>query len=161
MLEINPGLIFWTIITFLAVLVVLKKAAWKPLVEALIARENKIRSALDDAEHAQKEAERLLDEHKRLIAKAEEESQGIIKSGRQMGERVKAEIVDKANASAKAMVEQAKEEIRREKEAALIQLRTEVADIAIGVAGKILDQNLDTPKQRQLADAAIKDLRSN
>ena len=56
------------------------------------------------------------------------------------------------------MIEQAKEEIRREKEAALVQLRTEVADLAIMAAGKILDANLDTPKQRQLVDAAIKEL---
>ncbi len=56
------------------------------------------------------------------------------------------------------MVEQAKEEIRREKEAALVQLRGEVADLAIMAAGKILDANLDTAKQRQLVDAAITDL---
>ena len=161
MLELNPGLIFWTIVTFVAVLAILRKTAWKPLVQALVARENGIRAALDEAETAQKEAQRLLDEHKRQIAKAEEESQRIIKEGREMGERVKAEIVEKANMSARTMIDQAKDEIRREKEAALMQLRTEVADLAIGVAGKLLDQNLDNAKQRQLADAAIKDLQNN
>jgi F-type H+-transporting ATPase subunit b len=59
------------------------------------------------------------------------------------------------------MIDQAKDEIRREKESALTQLRTEVADLAIGVAAKILDQNLDTPKQRQMVDAAIKELQKN
>lgn len=161
MLELNPGLIFWTIITFIAVLAILRRAAWKPLIQALVAREDGIRTALDEAEAAQKEAKHLLDEHKRQIAKSEEESQRIIKEGREMGERVKAEIVDKANTSARTMIEQAKDEIRREKEAALTQLRTEVADLAIGVAGKILDQNLDTAKQRQLADSAIKELQKN
>ena len=109
MLELNPGLIFWTIITFIAVLAILRMAAWKPLIQALVARENGIRTALDEAESAQKEARLLLDEHKRQIAKAEEESQRIIKEGRQMGERVKAEIVDKANTGARTMIEQAKE----------------------------------------------------
>ena len=161
MLEINPGLIVWTIITFVILLVILRAKAWKPLVQALTEREENIRTALQGAEDAQAEAQRLLDENKRQLAKAEEQSQRVIKEGREMGEKLKSEIVDKANTSARVMIEQAKDEIRREKEAALTQLRTEVADLAIGVAGKILDQNLDTPKQRQLVDSAIKDLQKN
>jgi F-type H+-transporting ATPase subunit b len=161
MLDINPGLILWTILTFVIVLVILRAKAWKPLVQALTEREEKIRTALLDAERAQAEAQRLLEENKRQLAKAEEESQRVIKQGRELGDKLKAEIVEKANAGARTMIEQAKDEIRREKEAALTQLRTEVADLAIGVAGKILDQNLDTAKQRQLADAAIKDLQKN
>jgi len=161
MLEINPGLIVWTIITFVILLVILRAKAWKPLVQALTEREENIRTALQGAEDAQAEAQRLLDENKRQLAKAEEQSQRVIKEGREMGEKLKSEIVDKANTSARTMIEQAKDEIRREKEAALTQLRTEVADLAIGVAGKILDQNLVTPKQRQLVDSAIKDLQKN
>jgi F-type H+-transporting ATPase subunit b len=161
MLEINPGLILWTIITFIIVLAILRAKAWKPLLKALTDREEKIRTALEHAEDSQAKAQRLLDENKRQLAKAEEESQRIIKQGRELGDRLKAEIVDKANTSARTMIDQAKEEIRREKEAALTQLRTEVADLAIGVAGKILDQNLDTPKQRQLADSAIKELQKS
>lgn len=161
MLELNPGLVFWTIVTFIAVLAILRKVAWKPLVQALVSREEGIRTALDEAEHAQREAQRLLDENKRQLARAEEESHRIIREGRDMGEKLKAEIVEKANASSRTMIEQAKDEIRREKDAALTQLRTEVADLAISVAGKILDQNLDTPKQRQLADSAIRDLQKN
>ena len=161
MLDINPGLIVWTWITFLVLLVVLRLLAWKPLLGALSSREEKIRGALEDAQSAQQDARRLLEEHKLQIAKAEEESQRIVREGREMGERLKSEIVDRANTSARAMIDQAKDEIRREKEAALIQLRTEVADLAIGVAGKLIDQNLDTPKQRQLVDSAIKELQKN
>ena len=161
MLDINPGLIVWTWITFIVLLVVLRLLAWKPLLGALSSREGKIRGALEEAQSAQQEARKLLEEHKQLIAKAEGESQRIVREGREMGEKLKSEIVDKANASSRTMIDQAKEEIRREKEAALIQLRTEVADLAIGVAGKIIDQNLDTPKQRQLVDSAIKELQKN
>jgi F-type H+-transporting ATPase subunit b len=161
MLEVNPGLILWTILTFVIVLAILRAKAWKPLLQALTEREEKIRTALLDAERAQTDAQRLLEENKRQLAKAEEESQRIIKQGRELGDKLKAEIVEKANAGARSMIDQAKEEIRREKEAALTQLRTEVADLAIGVAGKLLDQNLDNAKQRQLADSAIKDLQKN
>jgi F-type H+-transporting ATPase subunit b len=158
MLEINPGLIVWTIITFVIVVLILRAAAWKPLLGALTAREEQIRSSLQHAEKAQQEAERLLEENRKQLAAAEEQSQRIIREGRTLGERLKAEILDKANASSRHVIDQAKEEIKREKEAALVQLRGEVADLAIMAAGKILDANLDTTKQRQLADAAIKDL---
>ena len=159
MLEINPGLIFWTIITFIAVLAILSKVAWKPLLHALTSREEQIRTALQQADEAQTEAKKLLEENKRQLAQAEAHSQQAMREGRVMGERLRVEIVEKANANARAMVEQAKEEIRRERDAALTQLRGEVADLAVIAAGKIIDANLDVNKHRQLVDNVIKDIR--
>jgi F-type H+-transporting ATPase subunit b len=158
MLDINPGLILWTIVTFVIVLIILRLTAWKTLLGALTAREEKIRTSIEQAESARLEAQRLLEENKRQLALAEDHSQRVIREGRDMGERLKVEILEKANSSARHVIEQAKDEIAREKEKALMQLRSEVADLAIGAAGKILDANLDTPKQRQLVDAAIKEL---
>lgn len=158
MLEINPGLILWTILTFVIVLVILRRTAWKPLLTALKEREDSIRTSLHDAEEARNQAQKLLDENKKLMATAETQSQKIIKEGRDMAERLKAEILEKANASSQQMVVQAREEIQREKESALTQLRSEVADLAITAAGKILDANLDPAKQRAIVDAAIRDI---
>ena len=158
MFDINPGLILWTIITFVVVLVILRRSAWKTLLAALTAREEKIRTSLEQAEHAQQEAARLLEENRKQLALADEQSQRIIRDGRDLGERLKAEILEKASTGARQIVEQAKDEIAREKEKALNQLRAEVADLAIGVAGKILDANLDSARHRQLIDAAIKDM---
>jgi len=158
MLEINSGLILWTILTFVIVLVILKSAAWKPLLAALAAREESIRASLREAADARAEAAKLLEENRRQLAQAEVQSQRIIREGRDMGERLKAELLEKANATSLHMIEQAKEEIRREKDAALIQLRAEAGELVIAAAGKILDANLDTPKQRQLADAAIREI---
>ena len=158
MLDINPGLILWTILTFLVLLVVLKKLAWKPLLHALTAREEKIRVSLQQAEEAQKAAQGLLEENRKQLAKSGEESQRIIREGRELGEKLKAEIVERANSASRQMVAQAKEEIGREREAALLQLRGEVADIAIMAAGKILDANLDSPKQRALVDGVLQNL---
>jgi F-type H+-transporting ATPase subunit b len=158
MLDINPGLILWTILTFLVLLVVLKKLAWKPLLHALTAREEKIRVSLQQAEEAQKAAKELLEENRKQLAKSGEESQRIIREGRELGEKLKTEIVERANSASRQMVAQAKEEIGREREAALLQLRGEVADIAIMAAGKILDANLDSPKQRALVDGVLQNL---
>lgn len=158
MLEINPGLILWTILTFVIVVVILRAAAWKPLLAALNAREESIRTALRQADEARAQAQALLEENQKQRAQAEEQAQRLIKEGRDMGERVKSEIVDKANASSRHMIEQAKEEISREKEAAIVQLREEVTDLVIVATGKLLDANLDDARQRSLADAAIRDI---
>jgi F-type H+-transporting ATPase subunit b len=158
MLDINPGLIIWTVVAFVLVLVVLRSAAWKPLLAALAAREESIRASLRQAEEARAAAQKLLEENHKQLLQAEEQSQRVIKEGRDLGERLKAEILEKANASSRDLVAQAKDEIQREKEAALVQLRTEVGELAVAAAGKILDANLDTAKQHALADAAIKEL---
>ena len=156
MFEINPGLIVWTIITFIAALVILRAVAWKPLLGALTAREEKIRTQIAQAESARREAMRLLEENKAQLARADEQSQRMLRESRDMGERLKAEILEKAQQSSRQMVDQAKEEIRREKDSALQDLRAEVADLAIGAAGKLLDANLDSPKHRALVDDAIR-----
>jgi F-type H+-transporting ATPase subunit b len=158
MLEINPGLIVWTIITFVIVVLVLKGAAWKPLVKALNDREEKIRSSLEQAAQAHQDAQRVLEENRKALAAAEEQSARIIREGRDMGERLKNELLEKAQSASRQMVEQAKEEIQREKDAALVQLREEVTDLAIAAAGKIIEANLDSSQQRKLVDAAIRDM---
>ena len=159
MLDLNPGLIVWTIITFLAVLVILSKTAWKPIVGALTKREEEIRTSIEQAEKANAEAQRLLEENKRQLALAEAKAQAAMREGREMGEKLKAEIIEKAHASSRQMIEQAKEEIRREKDSALTQLRGEVADLAVTAASKIIDANLDVNKHRSLVDTAIGDIR--
>jgi len=158
MLEINPGLIIWTVITFVIVLFILRGTAWKPIVQALKDREDKIRSSLEEAEKARTEAQRLLEENRQVLLEAEAQSAKIIRDGRDMGERLKSEILEKAQTTSRQMVDQARDEIRREKDAALVQLRTEVSDLAIAAAGKILDANLDNAQQRRLVDQAIQEL---
>ncbi len=158
MLEINPGLIIWTIITFIIVVAILRGTAWKPLLKALNDREARIRESLEQAEHAQTEAQRLLEENRKQLAAAEEQAARIIKEGRDLGERLRSEILEKAQAASRQTVEQAKAEITREKEAALNQLRGEVADLAVAAAGKILEANLDAARQRKLVDSAIQEL---
>ena len=134
MLDINPGLILWTILTFIILLFILSKVGWKPLVNALQAREQSIRDALQKAEEAKRESERLLAENTAAMARANEETSRILKEGRELAEQMKSEIVAKAREGAKTLMEQAKEDIQREKETALLQLKNEVADLAVNVA---------------------------
>ena len=161
MLDINPGLIIWTWVTFIALAVVLRKFAWKPLLEALHQREEHVRSSIERAEQAKQDAERLLEENRKHLARAEEESHRILNEGRALGEKLKSEIVEKANQQSRKMIDQAKLEIERDKEAALAQLRGEVANLAIQAAGKILDETLDETKHRKIVDNYLRDLPKN
>ena len=161
MLDINPGLILWTIITFILLLFILGKVAWKPLVNALQAREQSIRDALLKAEEARKESERLLAENTAAMKRANEETSRILKEGRELAEQMKNEIVAKAHESTKTMMSQAKEDIQREKETALLQLKNEVVDLAMNAAEKIIDETLDEAKQKKLVDKVLQSLPKN
>jgi len=158
MLDINPGLIVWTIITFLVLLFVLKRFAWKPLLQALTSREEKIRESLEQAEHARQEAQRLIEANERQMQQAQGEFQRLMREAREEAEKLRAKRRQEADEEAKKIVDQGKMEIEREKEAALNQLRNEVANLAVRAAGRILDEELDEKKHRKLVDAYLRDL---
>ncbi len=157
MLEINPGLMIWTIITFIVLVLVLKKMAWKPLVEALTAREEKVRESLEQAEHARTEAQRLIEENQKQLSHAQGELQQMMREAREEAEKLRARRKQEAEAQAREIIDQGKLEIEREKEAALVELRAEVAHLAIQAAGKILDEELDEKKHRALVDTVLGD----
>lgn len=161
MLEINPGLIIWTIITFLILMILLRKFAWKPLVGALQKREEHIRLSIDQAEERLQQAKHQSEENRKLIAVAEEKAQKLIREGRDLGEKLKNEITEKAQQHSRYMVEKAKLEIEREKDAALLRLRSEVANLAIGVAGKVLGETLDADKHKKMIDSFLNEMPKN
>jgi F-type H+-transporting ATPase subunit b len=161
MLEINPGLIIWTIVTFICLAIVLAKFAWKPLLKALGDREDKIRAALDEADRARTEAAEMIKQNEKNLARAEEEYQKMIREGKALAENLKNEIVSKAKQQAQQELKQASEEIQRNVDAAKLQLRTEVADLAIKATEKILEETLDEKKQKKIMDSAINQLPKN
>lgn len=161
MFDINPGLTVWTIVTFILLAFVLGKYAWKPLLKSLHDREDAIRDALDQSEKARAEAAELLKQNEKNMARADEEYQKALREGKALAEKLKEEIVTKARQQAQQELQHAKEEIQRDIEAAKQQLRTEVADLAIKAAEKILDENLDAAKQKKLVDSVLNQLPKN
>jgi F-type H+-transporting ATPase subunit b len=154
MFEINPGLIVWTIITFLVLLSVMTKFAWKPILKMLEERESKIRIALEEADRARTENEKNL-------ARAEEEYKKMIQEGKALAEKLKEDIVSKARQQAQQELKLAMEEIKRNVDAAKLQLRAEVADLAIKATEKILEETLDEKRQKQLIDSVMNKLPKN
>lgn len=161
MFEINPGLIIWTSVTFVALVIVLAKFAWKPMLSMINQREEQIRDALSQAEKARAEAAEMLRQNEQNMARAEAEYQKVIREGKALAEKIKEEIVTKARQQAEQELARANEEIQRNIEAAKQQLRDEVADLAIKAAEKILEENLDAQKQQKLIDKVIQQLPKN
>lgn len=161
MLEINPGLIVWTIISFVILVAILGKYAWKPIINALGEREDKIRSALEQADRARSEAAELLKKNEENMARAEVEFQRMLREGKEVAEKVKEEIVGKARQQAQQELDRATAEIQRNVDSARQQLRTEVADLAIQAAEKILDESLDAQKQKKVVDSFLSQLPNN
>ena len=161
LLDVNPGLIIWTIVTFLILLFILKKVAWKPILSALDQREKDIKDSLEKAEKAKEDAQKILDENQATLAKAEEESKKIIEQSRSYAENLKEQMLKESKEQAKKLVEDAAEEIDRRKDSAFEELKDQVAKIAVNAAEKIMKQNLDADKNKHIVDSYLKDVMKN
>ena len=158
MLTVHGGLLFWTIITFLILLVVLKKIAWRPILDALESREKEIKDALNLAEKARVEAEKVSSDYEKSMKDAQIKSQKIISDSRLAAERVKSEIEKTAALKAESMIENAKEQINSEKENAIKDMRDIAIDLSIDIASKVIERNIDSEENRRLAEEAINNI---
>lgn len=155
------GLIFWTVIVFGILLFVLGKFAWGPMVSALDEREKTIEESLTRAESALEEARRMQEDNEAARRDAERQAQSILRDARDASDQLRTEEIEKTKGQLAHMQEQARVDIEREKTQALTALRSEVASLAIGAAGKILDENLDDDRQRKLVGSFLDDLPQN
>jgi F-type H+-transporting ATPase subunit b len=154
----NLGLSLWTVIIFLALLGILWKFAWGPILSAATTREERIQSALDEAAARQAEAAALLDQHRAQLTDARRQVQEMIAEGKTAGERLRKDIEEKARAEAQATLERARREIGREKDAAVDELRRESVELALAAAAKLLGKKLDAQTDRELVMGYIGDL---
>jgi F-type H+-transporting ATPase subunit b len=150
---LNPevGTIIWTLITFVVLLFLLSRFAWKPFTEFLDAREKSIKDAIEAAQKARAEAEEILKKNAELLAGARKETAALLEQGRRETETLRAELLVQARKEAQDLVEQGKKQI-------VEALRREVVDLAIGAAGRLIQSNLDDSKNRALVADYVKSL---
>jgi F-type H+-transporting ATPase subunit b len=156
LVQVDPGLFIWTIVTFLVLLTLLAKFAWGPLLQALSAREETIRKSLADAEKARQELERLNQESAAIIKQARGEAEAIVGASRADAERLRGELREKARAEADGILKNAERQIQLETARALEQIRHEAADISVAIASKIIQKNLTKEDNQRLIDEALK-----
>jgi len=156
--DINPGLTLWAAITFIALLFVLAKFAWGPIVKMLDEREKTIREAIEEAKKERAEAERMLAQQKETLAQATREAADMAKRNQQEVEALRQELTARARKEADELVATARTQITEEKAKAVAQLKGMVADLAIDAAGRLLKSSLDEKAQRQLVEDYLKQL---
>ncbi len=161
LIDVNPGVVFWTFVTFIFLLLILKKFAWKPILTALDQRETAIRESLDKAEIAKQEAQKVLDQNQANLAKAEEESKNIINQSRVYADKLKDQIIQEGRDQARKIINEAAAEIDRKKEAAFNELKSQIAEIAVNAAEKILRENLDKEAQKKIVNKYIGEITKN
>ncbi len=152
------GLQLWTLVAFLVLLVLLTKFAFKPIAQALDRRGEAIKKSIEDAEKQRAEAKKLMEDYQKQVADARSEAGKIIEEARQLGERVRKEVVEKANSEASAVAQRAQEEIQRQKEKGIQEMKDTVAALSIQIASKVIEKEVNEATHRQLVENLIKDL---
>ena len=158
LVQLDPGLFVWTILTFLVLLGVLAKFAWNPLLKMLKDRENLIRSSLDDAEKAQMELARLNSEGEAIINKALSEAQTILAEGKAAASKLKDETLNVAKDQAKSILSDAEKQIQIEKDKAIAEIKSEVVDLSLSVATKLIKKNISREDNQALIDDSLENV---
>jgi F-type H+-transporting ATPase subunit b len=147
--------LIWGSISFVLLLVLLWKVALPPVRKAMAARTERIHGDLDAADHAKVEAQTVLEEYRRQLADAKNEANRIIEESRQTADQLRKDLVAKAEADATELRQRATADIEAAKERALTELRTQLATLAIDLAEKVVEHNLDRPTNEALVERYI------
>ncbi|MFK7746771.1 MAG: F0F1 ATP synthase subunit B [Kordia sp.] len=160
--DFSPGLFFVQLFILLILIFLMVKFAWKPIMSSLNERESGIQDALDAAENAKKEMQNLQSDNEKLLKEARAEREGMLKEAREIKEKMIADAKGEAQEQANKMIAQAQESIRSEKQAALAELKTQVANISVDIAEKVVRGELaDKTKQLSLVDKMLEDVTLN
>ena len=155
MVQVHGGTLFWSVITFILLLIVLKKVAWSPMIDALETRENEIKDALSSAENARENAEKATKDYDKLVKKAQLEAQDIIAESKLTGERLKQEIKETAENEAQEILEKAQSKISTERDQAINEIKSLVVDLSIQAASKVIEKNLDSDDNKRIINDTI------
>ena len=160
LVQLDPGLFIWTILTFLILFLVLAKFAWRPLLTALESRENTIKSSLENADKAKLELERLNAQSEEIISKSRSEAQSIRVEAKAAAEKIKADVMFQAGEDAKKLRDEAEKQIQVEMDKAVNEIRSEVVNLTISIAEKVIKKNLSKEDNHSLIEDSLQNLKS-
>ena len=151
-MSLQLNLMFWTLGIFIILYILLRKFAFGPITAAVEAREKALEDAIESAKRDRDAAAKLLAEHQAKIDAARGEAQKLIADGRAVAEKMRSDLLEQTRREQQDMLERARREIGSEKDRAIAQLRREAVDLALAGASKVIEQNLETEKNRQLVE---------
>jgi F-type H+-transporting ATPase subunit b len=156
--KIIPGLMIWTIAFFVIVLVVLKRWAFGPIQKTIDERRERIRQAIDEADHAREEARHLLDEHRKLLGQAKSEAEEILADARRVADAQRDRVREETEADRQRRLEETRRQIEQATHQALGQIRDEVGRLSLLAAEKVTRKSLTDADQRRLIEEALADI---
>ena len=160
--DFSFGLFIWQIVIFVGLILLLKKFAWKPILDAVNEREEGIKNALESAENAKKEMQDLQADNQRILQEARLERDSMLKEAREMKEKIVADAKNEAQAQGQKMIEQAKTSIESEKNAAMNELKLQVSTLSLSIAEKVLKDELSNKEaQTKLVEKMLGDVKLN
>lgn len=160
--QFSLGLFFWSALIFIGLILLLKKFAWKPILDAINSREEGIRNSLLSAENAKREMQNLKSDNEKLLAEARAERDALMKEAREIKEKMIIDAKVEAQAQGEKMIAQAKASIESEKNAALADLKNQVSNLSIEIAEKVLKEELSNKDaQTKLVDKLLGDAKLN
>jgi len=158
----SPGLIFWTSLTFIILILVLRKFAWPSILRALKVREETISFALEDAKKAKEEVEMMEQKRRKIIEEARKEKDLILKEARQLKSEILEEAKEAAGKESQRMLEIANQQIEKQKQDALAEMRQTIGQLSIEIAEKILKGELsEGDKHKQVINTYLKEMNLN
>jgi F-type H+-transporting ATPase subunit b len=155
----NVGTIFWMLLFFSIILWILKKFAWKPILNSLKSREKSIEDALLSAEHAKEEMVKLKSDNEKILFEARQERDKLMKEARAVKEKIIYDAQEQAQAEAHKIIENTRQSIENEKKSAINDIKTQIAILGIIIAEKVIREKLDSNKQKELIDDLLKDIK--
>lgn len=160
--QFELGLFFWQVLIFVGLIFLLKKFAWKPILDAVNDREQGIKNALESADNARKEMLNLQADNQRILQEARAERDALLKDAREMKEKMIADAKTEAEAQGQKMIEQAKAAIESEKNGALAELKLQVSSLSLQIAEKLLKDELSNKEaQVKLVEKMLGDAKLN
>ncbi|UMB53274.1 F0F1 ATP synthase subunit B [Lutibacter sp. A64] len=157
--QFSIGLFFWQLVLFIVLVLALHKFAWKPILNSVNEREDGIKDALDEAENARKEMQNLTADNERILKEARAQRDALLKEAREMKEGIISEAKNEAQAQATKIVAQAQATIQAEKQAAITDLKNQVAELSVDIAEKVVRGELaDKNKQIKLVEELLKEV---
>jgi len=156
--DINGGVIIWTVVIFVILLAVLYRLGYPALLRMVEERERRIQKQLEDAEKANAEAQRLLEEHKKQIAAAHNQAQEILAKAKTVSQKERETLLAKAREEYDGLLNRARKDIDAEKEKAILALRREAVELSIAAASRVIEANLDTEANRKLVTEFLESL---
>jgi F-type H+-transporting ATPase subunit b len=156
--EVRPGLIFWTLVTFIIVAIILRAKAWGPILSLVEEREKQIAGSIEAAKRERAEAEKLLAEQKTAIAEARRDAQEMLRRNQQEVEKFREELMAKSRKEAEEFKASAQREIEEQKSKAIAEVKAIAVDLSMEIASKLLNERLDDSKHRALAEQFVQGL---